>query len=91
MRISEVIISAETETHIWAKHHVTPEEVEEACAGDPLVLRGREDGYAVYGRTDTGRYLIVFLYPRGQGVFALATARSMEDRERRRYQDAKER
>ncbi|MCL4508025.1 MAG: BrnT family toxin [Chloroflexi bacterium] len=91
MRISGVIVSAETETHIWTKHHVTLEEVEEAYAGDPLVLRGREDSYVVYGRTDAGRYLIIFLYPRGQGVFALATARDMEDRERRRYRAAKER
>ncbi|MDO8671706.1 MAG: hypothetical protein Q7O66_09805 [Dehalococcoidia bacterium] len=29
---------------------------------------------------------IVFLYPQGQGVFRLASAREMEDRERRRYQ-----
>lgn len=91
MRISEVIVSEETETHIWTKHQVTPDEVEEACLADPLILRGRDGSYAVYGRTAAGRYLSIFLFPRGHGVFALATARRMEDQERRRYQAAKER
>lgn len=89
MRISELDISDDAEEHIWTKHHVTLNEVEEACAADPLVLRGRDGGYAVYGRTDAGRYLLIVLYPRGRGAYALATARDMEGRERRRYQEAK--
>ena len=89
MRISELVVSDETEEHIWTKHRVTLDEVEEACVAEPLVLRGRDGGYAVYGRTDAGRYLLIVLYPRGRGAYALATARDMEDRERRRYQEAK--
>jgi uncharacterized DUF497 family protein len=89
VRISELVVSDETETHIWVKHLVTLDEVEEACAADPLVLRGRDGSYAVYGRTDAGRYLMIVLYPRERGAYALATARDMEDRERRRYQKAK--
>jgi len=86
IRIREIHVSAFVEAHIWTKHHVTPEEVEEACFSDPLVIRGRDKSYAVYGQTDAGRYLLVFLYPQGQGVFRLASARDMEARERRRYQ-----
>lgn len=85
-RIRRVLVSPAVEEHIWSKHHVTPEEVEEVCFADPLPLRSRGGGYAIYGQTEAGRYLIVFLYPRGHGVFALASARDMEQRERRRYQ-----
>jgi uncharacterized protein len=83
--IRELIVSAAQEEHIWVEHRVTPEEVEEVCFSDPLVIRGRDGSYAVYGQTEAGRYLIAFLYPRGRGIFSLATAREMEQRERRRY------
>lgn len=86
VRIREIIVSAQQEEHIWTLHRVTPEEAEAVCFNDPLVIRGRDRSYAVYGQSETGRYLIVFLYPRGQGVFSLASARDMTDTERRRYQ-----
>lgn len=89
VRVRELEVSAFVEAHIWAKHRVTLEEVEEVCFSDPLVIRGRNDSYAVYGQTNGGRYLIVFLYPEGQGVFRLASAREMETREKRRYQREK--
>jgi hypothetical protein len=79
VRIREVLISAEREEHIWTRHQVTPEEVEEVCFSDLLVLRGRDGGYEVYGQAEGGRYLSVFIFPRGQGVFALATARDSTD------------
>lgn len=66
--IREVIIAPQQEEHIWVKHQVTPEEVEEVCGGHPLPRRGRDGSYAIYGQSEAGRYLIVFLYPRGRGV-----------------------
>ena len=63
--IREVVVSPAQEEHIWTKHQVTPEEAEEVCFSEPLVLRGRDRSYAVYGQTEAGRYLVVFLYPRG--------------------------
>jgi hypothetical protein len=90
-RIDEVVMSSEREEHIWTKHHVTPDEVEEVCYSDPWVLRGRDGSSAVYGRTEAGRYLAVFLYPRGSGVFSLATAREMTRTERQRFQRARQR
>lgn len=83
--IREVVVTPQQEEHIWTRHQVTPEEVEEICFSGPLVRRGRDGSYAIYGQTDAGRYLIAFLYPRGRGVFSLATAREMTDSERRRY------
>jgi uncharacterized DUF497 family protein len=84
--IREVIVTPAQEEHIWGKHRVTKEEAEEVCFSEPLVIRGRDGSYAVYGQTDAGRYLIVYLYPKGQGVYSLATVREMETRERQRYQ-----
>jgi uncharacterized DUF497 family protein len=83
--IQEIVITQLQEEHIWTKHHVTPEEVEEVCFSQPVVLRGRDESYAVFGQTEAGRYLVVLLYPRGSGVYGLATARDMTDAERRRY------
>ena len=80
------MVSSAAEEHIWTKHRVTPEEVEEVCFGDPWPIGGREGSFAVYGQTEAGRYLVVFLYPRGRGVFSLATAPEMTPTERRRYQ-----
>lgn len=88
-RIRELIISADQEEHIWVKHHVTPEEVEELCQSHRLALRGRDGSYALYGQTDGGRYLVAFIGPRGQGIFALAMARDMDQAERRRIQALK--
>lgn len=84
-RIERVVISLATEEHIWVKHQVTPKEAEEVCFVDPLALRGRDGSYAIYEQTKAGRYLVVFLYPRGPGVFVLASASNLDDRERRRY------
>jgi hypothetical protein len=50
------------------------------------VLSGRDGSYAIYGQTDSGRYLVLFIYPRGEGVFSLATARDVDQAERRRIQ-----
>lgn len=84
--IREVVTSRRAEEHIWIKHHVTPEEAEEGCLSGPWVIRGRDDSFAVYGQTEAGRYLVVFLYPKSEGVFSLATARDMTQTERRRFQ-----
>lgn len=84
-RIRELIVSPQQEQHVWSKHRVTLGEVEYLCLSQPYVLRGRDRSYAVYGQTAGGRYLTVFLFPRGRGVYSLATAREMNDAERRRY------
>jgi uncharacterized protein len=89
--IRELIVSPEQEEHIWTRHRVTPEEVEDLCVGHELALKGRDGSYALYGQTDAGRYLVVIIYPRGRGIFALATARDMNEVERRRIQTLKHR
>ena len=86
MRIDFLLVSEETELHIWSRHRVTPREAEEACFGWPYTRRGRENGlYEVAGRTEAGRYLIVVVRYHGKGVAAAITVRDMSERERRWY------
>jgi hypothetical protein len=88
MRIREFVWPDERIEHI-ARHGVTPEEFEEVCFARSLVLRGKAEGenpvYYVLGQTDVGRYLFCVLiqFPDGKGY--PVTARSMTDREKRRY------
>ena len=71
-------------------HDVTPEEFEEVCFGQALVLRGKSKGanpvYHVLGQTSSGKYLlcIVISFPDENGY--PATARNMTTREQQRYQ-----
>jgi hypothetical protein len=79
--------------HIW-RHAVGPEEVEEAVFGDPGGVLTRvgpaernpeETLYRYFGRTETGRYLMVALLYLGQGIAMPVTAREMTINERRRF------
>ncbi|MGH8526218.1 MAG: BrnT family toxin, partial [Gammaproteobacteria bacterium] len=61
MRISEIVWTEPSVTHV-ARHGVTPDEVEEVIAADPVWRRGRphrksgrKSLYAL-GQTEAGRY-----------------------------------
>ncbi len=90
MRIVEIIWSPAVVDKLAWKHDVEPYEVEEVLFGRPVyrkVQRGNVPGEHVYaglGRTDAGRYLIVFfIYKTNRKAFILS-ARDMDDAERRR-------
>lgn len=84
--IRRLIWDAWNVAHI-ACHHVTPEEVEEVCQGDPVVQAGRKGRSLVFGPTLTGRMLTVVLdpYSSGQGVYYPVTARPINRLERAIY------
>jgi hypothetical protein len=82
--IREVIVSPQQEEHIWVKHRVALPEVDEVCESARLVIGGRDGSYAIYGQTAAGRYLVLFMHPRGHARFELATARDADAAERRR-------
>jgi uncharacterized protein len=88
MKIHEFVWAEDRVEHI-ARHGVTPEEVEEACFGRAFVQRAKSQGqnpvYYVLGQTAAGRYLfcVVIQFPEGKGY--PVTARPMTDKERRRY------
>jgi uncharacterized protein len=78
-----------------ARHSIEPEEVEEIVYEDchpSSVVRSRrrairELRWIVFGQTCAGRYLLAVVapYPK-RGVWRAVTARDMERRTRRRYQ-----
>jgi uncharacterized DUF497 family protein len=89
MNIHEFVWPGDRIEHI-ARHNVTPDEVEEACFSGSFVQRARSQGenlvYYVLGQTSAGRYLfcVVVQFPDGRGY--PVTARTMTDKERRRFQ-----
>lgn len=80
--------SEAVEDKLAVKHGVTLSEIDDCFYGDNprSFRRGRAGSYALYSRSDAGRYLIVFFYLR-EGTAHIATARDMERTERRWYQE----
>jgi uncharacterized protein len=91
MKVTRVIWLPEIEDKLWRKHRVLPEEAEEAIFGQPWIKfverghREEEDLYAVYGQTDVGRYLIVFILFKAGHEALVVSARDMDEKERRSY------
>jgi uncharacterized DUF497 family protein len=76
---------------IQRKHRVSTEEVEEVFYNRPKYRKAQkgkfegEDLYYAYGRTDSGRYLLViFIYKKAKDALVIS-ARDMDSKERRRY------
>ena len=88
MKIRDLIWPEDRIDHI-ASHGIEPQEVEEACFGEALVLRARSGGenpvYYVLGQTESGRHLfcVVIRFPDGNGY--PVTARQMTRKEIQRY------
>jgi uncharacterized DUF497 family protein len=83
--IEELEIEPHIEDKLWIRHHVTFDEVEDACYEDHTAERTRDGLYLLFNQTSGGRYLAVVLAPRGGGLWAVVTARDMSDAERQRY------
>lgn len=82
----EIRWTDQSEDHIWSRHQVTPAEVEEVVYTRPRhVAKGPDDTVLVYGRTDAGRLLLVVLVEALDGGFYVATARDLNNVERRLY------
>lgn len=92
MFIRQIIILEDIEEKLWRKHHVEDFEVYEVFANRPHIefrekgeLITSENLYAAWGRTNAGRYLIVFfIYKLNQDALILS-AREMIKSERRFY------
>ncbi len=73
------------------KHHVETFEVEEVLAGKPkfkFVEKGEragEDVYLALGRTEAGRYLIVYFIQKQARQALILSARDMTEKERKWY------
>lgn len=73
---------------IWQKHHVSPEEVEEAIFDNkPICHKGASNSFCVYGQAMSGHYLFIVLRKKGRGArYKVITARDMRDKEKRYYE-----
>jgi uncharacterized DUF497 family protein len=90
MKIENITWDENTVNHI-ARHAVSPEEVEEVLFNDsdsPRIMRGKENRYLAYGKTNAGRFLLVVLIISNRKT-RIITARDMTDREKKFYRRKK--
>lgn len=91
MKILEIIWLQKIVDKLEVKHHLTKEEVEEVFSGKPqyrYVEEGDVDGeplYSAFGRTDAGRYVIVFFIFKPGSRALIISARDMDRKERKLY------
>jgi uncharacterized DUF497 family protein len=90
LRIDEIVWKQVFVDKIAAKHGVDTDEIESVFESNPRFrfaskgsVRG-EDVYAAYGRTDAGRYLVVFFIKKKSNALPIS-AREMSEAERRNY------
>jgi len=90
MKIENITWDEDTANHI-ARHAVSPEEVEEVLFNDsdsPRIMRGKENRYLAYGKTNAGRFLLVVLIIANRKT-RIITAKDMTDREKKFYRRKK--
>ena len=88
MSINEIIWPEDRVEHI-ARHNVQPDEFEEVCFSNPLILRAKSEGknpvYYILGQTNSGRYLFCVIIKFPEGKAYPVTARQMTKKEKSRY------
>ena len=87
MRINELLWDSWNKDHI-ARRGITGFDVEAVLKGSVSrvrIERARDSTLAIWGRSESGKYLLIILSPRDKGSYYPVTARIMEDREKRRY------
>jgi uncharacterized DUF497 family protein len=91
LKIKGIIWIDEIIEKLDRKHHVMQHEVREVLRNGPhfrYVEKGHhpgEDVYAALGRTDAGRYLIIFFVHKLDRRALIVSAREMTGSERKRY------
>jgi len=90
MKIENITWDEDTVDHI-SRHAVSPEEVKEVLFNDsdsPRIMRGKENRYLAYGKTNAGHFLLVVLIIANRKT-RIITARDMTDREKKFYRRKK--
>jgi uncharacterized DUF497 family protein len=78
--------------HIWERHQLVPEQVEEACHADPehiLVEETYDHRLRIIAPRPNGKLLVVILAPEGEGSYYVVTAKPPKRQELRRYAEWK--
>jgi uncharacterized DUF497 family protein len=70
-------------------HGIGPEEAEEVFAISPIIRKTKMGHYAVFGRTVSGRLLVIGLENKGKGIVRVITGWDMDDAERQFYMTSK--
>ena len=92
MYIADIIWLPQIIDKLAWKHNIMPEEADQILFGKPFyrkVQKGHipgEDVYAGLGRTNAGRYLIVFFIYKPNREALVLSARDMDKKERRQYE-----
>jgi uncharacterized DUF497 family protein len=92
MYIDDFVWLADVVDKLSIKHNVSQDEAEEVFFNEVryrFVEKGEragEDVYTALGRTDAGRYLVVFFIHKSDHSALILSARDMDKRERRRYE-----
>ena len=71
--------------HIITRHGINPSEVEDVCFCNHYVISVKFKRKAVYGKTRSGKYLMVILKRLYDNIYRPITARGMKPSERRKY------
>jgi uncharacterized protein len=94
-RFSEFEWDEHNEEHIWQRHRITPEEVEECFFNAHVHWREKrrrkgkagqsEQRYYLLGQTDGGRYLAIVFKDCGNNIVRPITAWDMDEKDKRRF------
>ncbi len=76
--------------HIQLRHGITPVEVEEVFANNPLFRRTKKGHYAVFGPTLEGRYLTIVFELKPKGIARPITGWDMNQAEVRYFKKHRE-
>jgi len=68
-----------------ARHGLDPAEIEDVCFGKHIAFRGRGRRHVLYGKTESGRMVMVVLERLFKQVFRPITAREMTEDEKHSY------
>lgn len=88
IRINKLIWDEWNVSHI-DRHHVAPDEVEQVCHGEYIVLKTYGERLIVIGPTGTGHMLFIVLAPKDEGIYYPVTARVADRKERAYYTQLK--
>ena len=89
--MTELVWLADVVDKLAGKHQLSTDEVEQVFLNEPRFHRSErghrqgEDVYVAGGRTDGGRYVVVFFVLKRDGRGLVVSARDMDSPERRRY------
>ena len=91
MKIIDILLKDDVIDKLIWKHNISELELRQVFNNQPnirFIEKGKIKGehlYVASGRTDAGRYLLIFFIMKKNKNALIVTARDMKERERRKY------